>query len=713
MSLVTLSSEDCEMCKMIANMLRRSRDASGVTSNSCQGTSPSESNEGMVNMLSNAVSTLSSTVRHVSGEMGPQSDSQSSARKRARIRHGSALPDSFDDSHLSAEALSLHTTTPPPAKRRGRPPRDYGDELGPAFAMYANECYPKFEQSILARTGAAPGTRVPKNEVLRAVWDTWWLSAQALKDKYLTLSRHEMAVNETHMLELLLDFPLPAEAIAAQAGLRHGNSRTISRSPEPVSAFEIYLREQVPLLRSKVPDWSDAEIHRRLSVNWTNMASSDRERYNLGPTLVGASPLQQIYPASSTTPTNNNVGGVRGYSSSTGQKSGSRSWSQSTPRRAYVLFCRQERPLLVQANPEWDLPTVNKELGRKWKELTPEQKEVFYDLERKESESRAVASSLPTSTSNHGHGNDLYGTHGGGAAGVYQRNGGHFSGAFPITPTGPGGNRDYGTAMLARAGGRPGTLGGGNPHKGPSKAYVFYSRKNRKGVTTEHPDWDLATVNRELGRMWKVLSREERQIWEERAAAGTGISADVDSASSTPYMRESPAATSGASGVAAIASMAIPSPIPAALSMNSEPISASMPATPASGTATPTAKEEHLSSYHPGLDGEGEGEVEDVEMQDGDTEDEEIHNPHERTRVPSESVVYTSSPTVHNGLSSVSHGPSAAPIKLPIQATPVASVARPPPTAKPAAIVVPSDVPATRLDAATTMSGSSLQEPLP
>ncbi|KAJ2790155.1 hypothetical protein H4R20_007060, partial [Coemansia guatemalensis] len=180
-------------CKMIANMLRRSRDASGVASNSRQDTSPSEGNEGMVDMLNNAVSTLSSTVRHVSSELGPNGDSQSAVRKRARMRHGSALPESFDDSHLSAEALSLHTTTPPPAKRRGRPPRDYGDELGPAFAMYASENYPRAEQSILARAGAAAGTRVPKNEVLRAVWDTWWLSAQAMKDKYLTLSRHEMA----------------------------------------------------------------------------------------------------------------------------------------------------------------------------------------------------------------------------------------------------------------------------------------------------------------------------------------------------------------------------------------------------------------------------------------------------------------------------------------------------------------------------------------
>ncbi|KAI8325601.1 hypothetical protein GQ54DRAFT_244291, partial [Martensiomyces pterosporus] len=58
------------------------------------------------------------------------------------------------------------------------------------------------------------------------------------------------------------------------------------------------------------------------------------------------------------------------------------------PRRAYVLFCRQERPLVVNANPQWDLPTVNKELGRKWKDLNAEQRQVFFDLERKEAESR-------------------------------------------------------------------------------------------------------------------------------------------------------------------------------------------------------------------------------------------------------------------------------------------------------------------------------------
>ncbi|KAJ2614432.1 hypothetical protein H4S08_001712 [Coemansia sp. RSA 1365] len=723
MSLITLSSEDCEMiekcvdmismqCKMIANMLRRSRDASGAVPSRRQDTSPSEGNEGMADMLNNAVSTLSSAVRQVSSEMDTHSDPQSAARKRARMRHGSALPESFDDSHLSAEALSLHTTTPPPAKRRGRPPRDYGDELGPAFAMYASENYSRAEQSILARAGAATGTRIPKNEVLRAVWDTWWLSAQAMKDKYLTLSRHEMAVNETHMLELLLDFPLPTEAVAAQASLRHGNSRTISRSPEPISAFEIYLREQVPLLRSKVPDWSDAEIHRRLSVNWTNMSSSDRERYNSGATLVGASPLQQSYPGSSTTPANINVG-VRGYSMSAGQKSGSRSWSQSTPRRAYVLFCRQERPLLVHANPEWDLPTVNKELGRKWKELTPDQKEVFYDLERKESESRAVASSLPISTHIDGHGGELYGIHGSAATGMYQKNGNQFNGAFPTTPTGPGSGRDYGSAMLARAGGRPGILGSGNPHKGPSKAYVFYSRMNRKSVTTEHPDWDLATVNRELGRMWKVLGREERQSWEERAAVGAGISVDTDSASSTPYMRESPAAAPGTGGVAVTSSMVAPLPMPAALSMNSEPTISSIPATPASGTATPTTKEEPVQSGHPGLDGEGEGEAEDVEMQDEDTEDEEMHNTYERTRVPSEGAAYTSSPTVYSGQSSASHGPSAAPIKLPIQATPITSVARPPPTAKPAAIAISNDTGAVRLDTVPTIPSSSLQEPMP
>ncbi|KAJ1877042.1 hypothetical protein LPJ66_012191, partial [Kickxella alabastrina] len=290
-------------CKMIANMLRRSRDASGMALDSRQDTGTPDGGEA-VEMLNSAMSSLSSTMRHVSGEY---SEPTSASRKRPRIR-----PYGDDQYALGRmDAMASHTT-PPAVKRRGRPPRDYGDELGPAFAMYASE--------VFGKTAQAMHERASKTEVLRAVWDSWWLSAQGLKDKYLALARHETVVNETNMLEMLVDYPLPSDAAAIQASHRQppfsahsqhqhqphyhsqqpyqsqpqpqaqlpmpqrhqshdqaqGNARlpmhlqphshSESHSPEPeADAFDAFLREQIPLLRSKVPDWSEAEIHRRLT----------------------------------------------------------------------------------------------------------------------------------------------------------------------------------------------------------------------------------------------------------------------------------------------------------------------------------------------------------------------------------------------------------------------------------------------------------------
>ncbi|KAJ2296178.1 hypothetical protein IWW54_007006, partial [Coemansia sp. RSA 2705] len=99
MSLITLSSEDCEMiekcvdmismqCRMIGGMLRRSREASGVQP-ARHDVLPPENSEGMVEMLNNAVSTLASTVRQVSTEIGPHGDPHTASRKRSRMRHGS------------------------------------------------------------------------------------------------------------------------------------------------------------------------------------------------------------------------------------------------------------------------------------------------------------------------------------------------------------------------------------------------------------------------------------------------------------------------------------------------------------------------------------------------------------------------------------------------------------------------------------------------
>ncbi|KAJ2699211.1 hypothetical protein H4R19_005547, partial [Coemansia spiralis] len=616
-------------CRMIANMLRRARDASSTVARSGHDFSPADSSEGVVDSLSNAAATLVATARHVSADAGPHTDPEGMSRKRPRPRYGSAVPDAYDDGHghLLSEVL-----TPPSVKRRGRPPRDYGEELGPAFAVYANEFYQKTEHAILERIGGAPGMRVPKPDVLRAIWDTWWLSSQTTKDKYLSHSRHEMAANETHMIELLVDYPLPGEALAAQSNLRHGAARMSSRSPEPVTAFDVFLREQLPYLRAKVPDWSEAEIHRRLTVNWNSMGPAERDRYaqSAAGFIASGAHSHAMYPAqphsAAATPSGS---GSRG-----GHRPGPRGVAQSVPRRAYVLFCRQERPLLVQANPHWDLPTVNKELGRRWKELTSEQKEAYHDLERKESELRAGQVGTPLAASAHSHGSDPFAARAASdAAGAGYRRSGSYADSGQYTPTGPAGGR-----LL---GGRSGALGSGNPNKGPSKAYVYYSRQNRKSVTSEHPEWDLATINRELGRMWKTLSLDERQSWEGRAGTGpAGGPTDSESTTTTPQ-RASPALSAHAAAVTPTP----PPPFPAALQPAGENGSASGPATPASEVLTPTPKDEAAPAgpHYMDADADGDGVAEDVEMQDDDTEDDD--EAHGKVRTPSDSTAYVSSYT--------------------------------------------------------------------
>ncbi|KAJ2783654.1 hypothetical protein H4R18_001564 [Coemansia javaensis] len=652
MSLVTLSSEDCEMiekcidmismqCRMVGNLLRRARDASGaVHHRGHHDFSPADSNEGMIDMLSNAASTLASTAHHVSGDFG---------RKRQRMRYDAAGGDAL---HEDSDAGHGHGLTPQTAKRRGRPPRDYGEELGPAFAMYASEHYPRTEQSIAERSGG----RAAKPDVLRAVWDAWWVSSQSTKDKYLALSRHEMAANDTHMLELLLDYPLPPEAAGRHAAHGHGHGH--AGSPEAPSAFDVYMREQIPQLRSKVPEWSEAELHRRLSVNWSNMTSAERDRYAVAAAASAAAAAAAAHqhhhhsgsgyaPLGASTPANGGGGGGGGSGGRAGHAKppGQRGAGQSAPRRAYVVFCRQERPLLVQANPTWDLPTVNKELGRRWKELTPEQKEVYHDLERSESDARPATSMAARPA-------DPYA-----------------SDAAPATLT-PTASRALPAPGSARStAGRSGALGSGNPNKGPSKAYVFYSRLNRKTVTSEHPEWDLATINKELGRMWKSLSLDERQSWEDRAAA---------------------AAASAAQPAAAAAAAAAPSPFRASPSAALHHPDA--PATPASGASTPstTTKDDPRRpdlDVDADADADAEGIAEDVEMQDDDdddedddvTDDDDRAGPHRhaaRAGPPSDATAYASPAALHT--------PAAAPIRLPKHHLPAAHIAGPPPTAKPA-----------------------------
>ena len=48
-------------------------------------------------------------------------------------------------------------------------------------------------------------------------------------------------------------------------------------------------------------------------------------------------------------------------------------------------------------------------------------------------------------------------------------------------------------------------------------AYNFFVAEKRNQVKDEHPDWKFGDISREIGRMWKELSEEERKPYEEQA----------------------------------------------------------------------------------------------------------------------------------------------------------------------------------------------------
>jgi len=57
-----------------------------------------------------------------------------------------------------------------------------------------------------------------------------------------------------------------------------------------------------------------------------------------------------------------------------------------------------------------------------------------------------------------------------------------------------------------------------NAPKKALSAFFFFSNEKRPGVQVEHPDWKVGQIAQELGKYWKTLSDEERQIYERKAA---------------------------------------------------------------------------------------------------------------------------------------------------------------------------------------------------
>lgn len=48
-------------------------------------------------------------------------------------------------------------------------------------------------------------------------------------------------------------------------------------------------------------------------------------------------------------------------------------------------------------------------------------------------------------------------------------------------------------------------------------AFFFFSNERRQQVQQDHPEWKVSQVAQELGKVWKAMSEEEKQVYERKA----------------------------------------------------------------------------------------------------------------------------------------------------------------------------------------------------
>jgi len=57
-----------------------------------------------------------------------------------------------------------------------------------------------------------------------------------------------------------------------------------------------------------------------------------------------------------------------------------------------------------------------------------------------------------------------------------------------------------------------------NAPKRALSAFFFFSNEKRNEIQQSHPEWKVGQIAQELGRFWKSLTEEERQVYEKKAA---------------------------------------------------------------------------------------------------------------------------------------------------------------------------------------------------
>lgn len=184
-----------------------------------------------------------------------------------------------------------------------------------------------------------------------------------------------------------------------------------------------------------------------------------------------ARPITTNYVSQNVNPQMRGMGGDMMYHGGKPSKPAKDPNAPKKPLSAYFLYANDKRDEIRREFPEMSTTDVAKESGRRWAQLSPEEKEK-YESRSKESKSeydQAMSSYVPTQ--------------------MYQQ---------PATK-------------------HQKKVKDPNAPKPPLSAYFLFGNAERDRVRKEHPEMTMPEIAKQLGKEWATLSQEEKQPYQQKS----------------------------------------------------------------------------------------------------------------------------------------------------------------------------------------------------
>lgn len=270
----------------------------------------------------------------------------------------------------------------------------------------------------------------------------------------------------------------------------------------PLSSYMYYCKDHRNEALKTLPENSPTtEVSKKLGEMWRSLpakkkvkyekqAQKDKERYQAE--MANYEPPEDLGEEEVTT----------------GSK---RKKDPNAPKRAmsaYMFFAQKERPLVKSENEGISFVETTKELGRRWKALTDEEKRPYEEMNARDKERYEREKTAYDAGETVTEANTEAKTQTKGKKSVVEKDSVKANKASSKTST---------KTTTAKA----------KPIK-KTPGYELYVNEQRNQIEEEHPEWNARRVTAEVNKSWRELEEEDRQNYEDEAVNQSNDSEDEE-----------------------------------------------------------------------------------------------------------------------------------------------------------------------------------------